>query len=124
MADLKKFLDQGGVSTLWSRVAEEITKVDDKVVKNAADIAENGMMLSGGGANIYNLDTLIEKLSNGIEMEFEIKRMDPLFATEADYEAFTIRHNKHKVVKADLATYSGNCYMGIDAGSTTTKVAE
>ena len=27
----------------------------------AADIAENGMMLSGGGANIYNLDTLIEK---------------------------------------------------------------
>ena len=69
------------------------------------------------------LDTLIEKLSNGIEMDFEIKRMDPLFATEADYEAFTIRHNKHKVVKADLATYSGNCYMGIDAGSTTTKVA-
>lgn len=27
----------------------------------AADIAENGMMLSGGGANIYNLDKLIKK---------------------------------------------------------------
>lgn len=27
----------------------------------AADIAENGMMLSGGGAKIYNLDKLIEK---------------------------------------------------------------
>ena len=39
--DIKKFLDQSGVSTLWSRVAEEITKVDDKVVKNAADIAVN-----------------------------------------------------------------------------------
>ncbi len=69
------------------------------------------------------IDTLIEQLSNGIEMDFEVKRMDPLFATEADYEEFTNRHNAHQVKKSDLATYSGNCYMGIDAGSTTTKVA-
>lgn len=37
--DIKKFLDQAGVSTLWSRVAEEVAKVDAKVVKNAEDIA-------------------------------------------------------------------------------------
>ena len=36
MADLKKFLDQGGVSTLWSRIAEEVKKVDDKAAANAA----------------------------------------------------------------------------------------
>lgn len=36
--DLKKFLDQAGVSTLWSRVAEEVAKVDTKVATNAADI--------------------------------------------------------------------------------------
>lgn len=40
MADLKKFLDQSGVSTLWSRVAEEVKKVDDKAAANAADIVE------------------------------------------------------------------------------------
>jgi hypothetical protein len=39
MADIKKFLDQAGVSTLWSRIAEEVAKVDDKAVKNAEDIA-------------------------------------------------------------------------------------
>ena len=39
MADLKKFLDQSGVSTLWYRVAEEVKKVDDKAAKNAQDIA-------------------------------------------------------------------------------------
>lgn len=39
MADIKKFLDQGGVSTLWSRIAEEVAKVDAKAVKNAEDIA-------------------------------------------------------------------------------------
>lgn len=38
MADLKKFLDQAGVSTLWTRIAEEVAKVDAKAVKNAEDI--------------------------------------------------------------------------------------
>ena len=36
--DIRKFLDQSGVSTLWTRVADEIKKVDDKVAKNAEDI--------------------------------------------------------------------------------------
>ena len=36
--DIKKFLDQSGVSTLWNRVAAEFKKVDDKAVKNAEDI--------------------------------------------------------------------------------------
>lgn len=39
MADIKKFLDQSGVSTLWSKIAEEVSKVDAKAVKNAEDIA-------------------------------------------------------------------------------------
>ena len=49
--------------------------------------------------------------------------MEPLFTDEADYEDFKTRHASHDVKKADLATYEGNCYLGIDAGSTTTKVA-
>ena len=39
MADINKFLDQSGVSTLWSKIAEEVSKVDAKVADNAADIA-------------------------------------------------------------------------------------
>ncbi|WP_337803964.1 acyl-CoA dehydratase activase-related protein, partial [Clostridium sp.] len=46
-----------------------------------------------------------------------------LFTDEADYEDFKTRHASHDVKKGDLATYEGNCYLGIDAGSTTTKVA-
>lgn len=46
MADLKKFLDQSGVSTLWSRVAEEVKKADDKAVKNAADIVAHAERLT------------------------------------------------------------------------------
>ena len=40
-------------------------------------------------------------------MEFEVDRMEPLFATEADYKEFTERHAKHQVPVKDLATYQG-----------------
>ena len=70
-----------------------------------------------------SLHDLIERLSHGIKMDFEVKRMEPLFTDEADYEDFKTRHASHDVKKGDLATYEGNCYLGIDAGSTTTKVA-
>ena len=39
MADLKKFLDQSGVSTLWTRVAEEVSKVDNKVAGHETRLA-------------------------------------------------------------------------------------
>ena len=70
-----------------------------------------------------SLSDMISCLTSGIKMEFEVKRMDPLFASQEDYDAFQARHAQHQVKKGDLSTYSGSCYLGIDAGSTTTKVA-
>lgn len=69
------------------------------------------------------IESLIEQLRNGIHMESEVQRMEPLFKDEADYATFTKRHQGNCVKKGDLSSYSGNCYLGIDAGSTTTKVA-
>ena len=69
------------------------------------------------------IEEMAEKLSQGIKMDFEVERMDPLFASEADYQEFKDRHSRHHVVTGNLSTYHGNCYLGIDAGSTTTKVA-
>nr|MCR4788802.1 acyl-CoA dehydratase activase-related protein [Lachnospiraceae bacterium] len=66
---------------------------------------------------------LIEKLSSDIRMEFEVARMDPLFKDKADFEEFATRHKKAEVTKGDLSSYSGNAFLGIDAGSTTTKIA-
>ena len=70
-----------------------------------------------------DLDRLIEMLSSNIKMDFEVERMEPLFSSKEEYDSFINRHNTACVQKSDLATYKGNCYMGIDAGSTTTKVA-
>ena len=74
-----------------------------------------------------NLDIPIQEMQNRlagrIQMEFEVERMQPLFATETDYDAFMDRHNKHQVPIKDLASYKGKAFLGIDAGSTTTKAA-
>ena len=78
---------------------------------------------SAAEAPVIGIDALEQKLRSGIKMDTEIKRLPPLFSSEAEYAEFTKRHEQANVRTADLASYHGNCYLGIDAGSTTTKVA-
>ncbi len=70
-----------------------------------------------------SLGNLKQKLSEEIHMEFEVTRMEPLFHNEKEYQDFLVKHSEKDVKKGDLAGYSGNLFLGIDAGSTTTKVA-
>ncbi len=69
------------------------------------------------------INELYDKLANGIKMASEISRMEPLFSSEEEYQQFTDRHSKASVKKGDIASYHGKCFFGIDAGSTTTKIA-
>ncbi len=73
--------------------------------------------------SVTGIDELISLLSSDIEFQTETARMDPLFKDEQEYEDFTKRHSVHTVNKADLKDYSGDCFLGVDAGSTTTKLA-
>lgn len=70
-----------------------------------------------------SLGNLRHKLSEEIHMEFEVTRMEPLFRDEKEYEDFLAEHSKKDVKKGNFADYQGNLFLGIDAGSTTTKVA-
>ena len=45
-----------------------------------------------------------------------------MFKDEIEYNEFKNRHNQNKVIKGDLLNFSGDCFVGIDAGSTTTKL--
>lgn len=56
MADLQKFLDQSGVSTLWTRIAEEVAKVDSKAVKNAEDITAHETRIAANESAIKALE--------------------------------------------------------------------
>ena len=66
---------------------------------------------------------LITKLAQGVKVSFEMPRLPALFADQAEYAAFCRRHQSAVVVKGELADYVGDCFLGIDAGSTTTKMA-
>lgn len=70
-----------------------------------------------------SLQALDDKLHSDIQIEMEVDRMDPLFKDQAEYDAFCDAHNKFNVKKGELSSYEGDCFLGIDAGSTTTKVA-
>lgn len=71
----------------------------------------------------FSINEIIDKLSKGVKMDFEVKRMEPLFASEEEYMEFSKRHARHSIKKGRLENYSGNCFLGIDCGSTTTKTA-
>ncbi|MDD3338242.1 MAG: acyl-CoA dehydratase activase-related protein [Lachnospiraceae bacterium] len=74
-------------------------------------------------APMVSLEAMKDRLAASIKMEFEVDRMPPLFADQAEYEAFRKRQDSYSVAAGDLDSYEGNCYLGIDAGSTTTKAA-
>ena len=71
-----------------------------------------------------NLSTLINKLNsvNSID-SIDTDYIDILFKDEKEYKEFEERHDKDKVKTKELKELKGNCYLGIDAGSTTTKLA-
>ena len=51
-----------------------------------------------------------------------VDTMPPLFESREEYDAFTARHNASTPPQLDIAAYTGDAYLGIDAGSTTTKM--
>ena len=91
--------------------------------ENSHLFAAMGAALESGDAEAVSMDGLIDRLDKGVEMAFELKRLDPLFATREDHQAFCARHSKAVVRRESLPQYRGECFLGIDAGSTTTKVA-
>ena len=48
--------------------------------------------------------------------------LSPLFTIEEEYNQFKERHSQDKVKRGSLENFSGDCFVGIDAGSTTTKL--
>src|SRR5574344_544747 len=113
------------LSELRTAFIRTLTLSDEQIIApdHSHLFAATGAALNYKNDTYYSLGSLIERLSNGIKMEFEIKRMKPLFKDQSEYDEFISRHNQHKVASEDLKNYEGDCFLGIDAGSTTTKVA-
>jgi len=83
-----------------------------------------GAALSSLAEEPVTFGSLLTKLENyGSRLDTETERLEPLFRTQEEYEAFKRRHQQSRVKRKELAGFQGNCFLGIDAGSTTTKAA-
>jgi len=65
----------------------------------------------------------LKKLEESVDTTTLVDTMPPLFASQEEYDAFCARHNANKPPEVDVNTYSGPAWLGLDAGSTTTKLA-
>ena len=78
-----------------------------------------GAALSCGEAFLY--EELLNKLKNCEDIKTST-RLSPLFSDEDEYLAFKKRHAENTVCERDISEYSGGAWLGIDCGSTTTKL--
>ncbi|MDD2189511.1 MAG: acyl-CoA dehydratase activase-related protein [Eubacteriales bacterium] len=71
-----------------------------------------------------SIESILNKIENAdINMLSETKHMEPLFKDLNDFQTFKIRHDKDKIMRRDIKRAKGKVFLGIDAGSTTTKAA-
>ena len=99
----------------------------DKTLHTTGVCPENSLYYVAMGAAFcaseeVDLAEALERLEQ-YHTEGRYATMPPLFHNQEEYEAFCLRHNRDVVVTADPDTYEGPAYIGIDAGSTTVKLA-
>ena len=114
------FLDQLKAAFIRTlKLDEEHTIETD----NSHLFAAIGSALNAKEDTSYSMDDMVNKLSHKIVMDAEVSRLDPLFKNEDDYNSFKKRQDQYKVKTRKLDGYKGKAFLGIDAGSTTTKCA-
>lgn len=85
-------------------------------------IALGSAMYADTQKEVISYDTLLSLCEELLHKESKIEGLQPLFKNEQDYIEFQNRHHTNDVFYTDISTYRGNAWLGIDAGSTTTKL--
>lgn len=70
----------------------------------------------------FSFEELVKNIEKSSEQKTETTHLEPLFKNQKEFEEFENRHKKATVKTANPKEYKGNAYLGIDCGSTTTKV--
>ena len=96
-----------------------------------AQFPEYGRFSVAFGAALYAMETdetmtgdeLIKRIEGAVYQKAQTSHIQPLFTSGEEYREFSARHAEACVKEADIEEYSGKAYLGIDCGSTTTKLA-
>lgn len=86
-------------------------------------VALGSALFAARGETAYmTADEILSKISKARSSQ-NVVTGERLFNTRAEYEKFIERHSKNDLKYENIESYSGDAYLGIDAGSTTTKLA-
>ena len=110
---------------LRNRFIETLKLKDDEIIipKEAHLLVATGAALDSLDEEPFSNEELATKIQNlKISKDTTTSPIEPLFKDYPEYEEFRKRHSKASVQKAKLQDYNGDCFIGIDAGSTTTKI--
>ena len=125
----KKVLFLGGplhyCQGLRRRFVETLKLTGDEAVFPEYDrfaVAIGASLYARSTAGAFTYESLSGALEKSLHAESHAGTLPPLFKSDADYRAFAERHARASVPEGDIASYTGKAYLGIDCGSTTTKL--
>ena len=112
------------LSELRDRFIQTLGLKDDEIIY--PESSQLYVAIGAAIASVSEKPLSYESLRERVEdihhkQELEIKKIDPLFKDEEEYLEFKRRHSRDYIGSIDSSNYSGKAYLGIDAGSTTTK---
>jgi predicted CoA-substrate-specific enzyme activase len=114
------------MSELRKRFAETLKLQESHVIipEDSQFFVAIGAAISSRSEQPISYECLYERAPRIYSLhKLEKDGLGPLFSSEAEYQDFTLRHAQNQVRRSNLLTYQGKAFLGIDAGSTTTKVA-
>ncbi len=108
---------------LRQRFIETLELADDEIIypEESQLYIAVGAALSSKDSKVHSYDNILSRLDKEIEEDNKVRRIDPLFESKEEYEKFKERHSKNRIDSIDPTSYEGEVFLGIDAGSTTTK---
>ena len=114
------------LSELRKRFVETLDLTPEQIIfpdESKYYVAIGAAMLSEKNPPI-TVESLLSKIDNAdLNLLSETKHMQPLFRDFNDFQIFKNRHDKAKIKRRDIRRAKGKVFLGIDAGSTTTKAA-
>ncbi len=112
------------LSELRKRFAITLNLKPEQVIfpENSQLFVAIGAALSSKECKVISFKDLKEKLPDlNTIVVHEVERLKPLFSSQQELDQFRARHGEHSASVKPLKDYKGDCFLGIDAGSTTTK---
>lgn len=113
------------LSELRERYVESLNLTEDEII-----FPENSQLFVAIGAAVASIDEeaiTFKELKDRLDsldrpLDMNVKRLNSLFTNEEELKQFREEHKTRKLIEKEINRASGPCFLGIDAGSTTTKV--